>query len=142
MATESIGVSRKEFLMTGAGMAGAAFVTTMGFNRLSEAEDHGHMITQIAKFKLNMDTEEEGVKALAEMVAAVEADEPGVLAYICHRSSKDPEELVFFEIYKDEEALKAHGTTPHMATMRANFAKYFKPPVDIVRLDRVAGFSR
>ena len=70
------------------------------------------MITQLAKFKLNMDKEAEGLQALKELCTAVEQNEPGVLAYVCHRSVKNPDELIFFEVYKDDEAMKAHGKTP------------------------------
>ncbi len=100
-------VSRRGFCVAGVSLA------TIGFSRLAEADeaDSDTMITQLAKFKLNMENEEEGLQALKDLCTAVEENEPGVLAYICHRSAKNPDELVFFEVYKDEEALKAHGTT-------------------------------
>lgn len=71
----------------------------------------------------------------------MEENEPGVLAYICHRSVKNPDEIVFFEVYKDEEALKAHGKTPHMGKMRMAFATLFRPPLEVTRLDRIRGFA-
>jgi quinol monooxygenase YgiN len=130
-------LTRRGFCAASAGLA------TIGFTRLAAAaEDSSAAITQIAKFKLNMEKESEGVQALKELCTAVEKDEPGVLAYICHRSVKNPGELVFFEIYKDDEALKAHGKTPHMGKMRAAFATLFRGPVDVTRLDRVGGFAR
>ena len=135
-------MTRREVLNVGAGMAGAALVTTFGFNRLAQAAETDETITQIAKFKLNMDKEEEAVAMLKELCAAVEENEPGVLAYLCHRSAKKPEELVFFEIYKDAEAMKAHGRTPHLGKLRSKFASLFKPPLEVVRLDRVGGFTR
>lgn len=137
--TKSAGkFTRRSFCAASAGLA------TMGFNRLAAAAegDAPEMITQIAKFKLNMEKEAEGVAALQELCAAVEKDEPGVLVYICHRSSKNPDELVFFEVYKDQEALKAHGRTPHMAKMQKSFAMLFRPPLEVTRLDRVGGFAR
>jgi len=100
------------------------------------------MITQLAKFNLNMEKEAEGLQALKELCTAVEENEPGVLAYICHRSVKNPDELVFFEVYKDDEALKAHSKTPHMGKMRMAFATLFRPPLEVTRLDRVGGFTR
>ncbi|MEX2113098.1 MAG: putative quinol monooxygenase [Pirellulales bacterium] len=131
-------VTRRVFCAAGAGLA------TFGFSRLVHAGegDAGPTITQLAKFKLNMDKEAEGLQALKDLCAAVEADEPGVLAYICHRSAKSPDELVFFEVYQDEDALKAHGKTPHMGKMRMAFATLFRPPIEVTRLDRVGGFAR
>lgn len=140
MSTAAGILNRRGFCAVGAGLA------TFGFNRLVSAAEGegetGETITQIAKFKLNMEKEAEGVEALEELCAAVEKDEPGVLAYICHRSAKNPDELVFFEVYKDKEAMKAHGKTPHMAKMQKSFAMLFKPPLEVTRLDRVGGFTR
>lgn len=124
--------------------AGGLALTTIGFSRLANGADAetDSRITQLAKFKLNMEKEAEGMQALKELCSAVEQNEPGVLAYVCHRSAKKPDELVFFEVYKDDEALKAHGKTPHMAKMVAAFATLFRPPVEVTRLDRVGGFTR
>jgi quinol monooxygenase YgiN len=131
-------VSRRGFCAAGAGLA------VIGFNRLATGAegDSDTTITQLAKFKLNMEKEAEGLQALEDLCKAVEENEPGVLAYICHRNAKTPDELVFFEIYKDEEALKAHGKSPHMAKLRMSFAIFFKPPLELTRLDRVGGFTR
>ena len=81
-------------------------------------------------------------RALKELCAAVEKNEPGVLVYLCRRVTKKPDELVFFEVYKDDEALKAHSKTPHFAKLRSGFASLFRLPLDVTRLDRVAGYAR
>ena len=130
--------SRRSFCAAGAGLA------AFGFNRRANAAEaeKDEMITQIARFKLNLDKEEEGLAVLKEMCEAVEANEPGVLAYICSRSAKNPDELVFFEVYKDEAALKAHGTTPHLGKIRKAFGTLLLPPLEVTRLDRIGGFAR
>lgn len=130
--------SRRAFCAASAGLA------TFGFNRLATAADaeSGKTITQLAKFKLNTEKEAEAIQTLKELCAAVEKTEPGVLVYLCHRSAKKPDEIVFFEVYKDEEAYKAHGKSPHLAKLRKGFATLFHPPVEIARLDRVGGFAR
>jgi quinol monooxygenase YgiN len=124
-------------------VAGAA-ATAFGFNRLAGAAegDEDKRITQLAKFKLNMDAEAEAVQALKDLCAAVEANEPDVLVYICSRPAKTPDEVVFFEVYKDEAALAAHGKQPHLGKLRASFAKLFRPPLEITRLDRIGGYAR
>jgi quinol monooxygenase YgiN len=131
-------LSRRNFCAASAGLA------AIGFNRRAGAADAetGTMITQLAKFKLNMEKEAEGLEALQQLCAAVEENEPGVLAYICNRSTKNPEEIVFFEVYKDEEAMKAHGKTPHIGKLRTAFVTLFRGPLEVTRLDRIAGFSR
>ena len=70
------------------------------------------------------------------------ANEPGVLAYVAHFTETDPKEVVFFEVYKDEAAVAAHGTTPHMNAMRAKFMQVFKPPLKLEKLTKVAGVTR
>jgi quinol monooxygenase YgiN len=132
-------LSRRNFVA-----AGAAGIATIGFIRPADAADPepAKVISQLAKFKLKMDKEAEGVQALKDLCAAVEKNEPGVLAYICHRSTKNPEEVIFFEVYKDEDAMKEHGKTPHMAKLRTAFVTLFSPPLEVTRLDRIGGFTR
>ena len=129
--------------------AAIAAVAGIGFSRLAGAEaDPSKMITQTASFRLDPAKEAEAVAALTELAKAVEANEPGVLAYIPHRVATDPTQIVFFEVYADEAAMKNHGQQPHLAKLRDMFQSgVFKPfaegkPVDVVKLNRVAGFSR
>ncbi len=101
------------------------------------------MITILARLNIQPSKEAEGEKALREMAAAVEANEPGALAYIFHRSQKDPTEITIFEVYADGEAFDAHGQSPHMGQFRAAFGSVFDPAaVKIERLERFAGFVR
>lgn len=135
--------SRREFMKT-TGAAGALAVATLGFVRPSAAaaEVGGDAITQLASFKLNMEKEVEAVEMLQELCKAVEENEPGVLAYICHRSAKEPEKLVFFEIYENQDAVLEHMRQPHMAKMRQVFGTLLLPPLELTRLNRLGGFSR
>ncbi len=142
MSSDSKGTTRRDFMVAGA--AAAAAVTTFGFNRMAQADtgDTSGMISQIVKFKINMENEDGAIEALQELTKGVEDNEPGVLTYIAHRSKNDPSEVVFFEVYKDAEAVQAHNVTPHMNAMRANFMQNFQPPLDVQPLDRVSGFAR
>lgn len=100
------------------------------------------MIVIIARLKMKEGKEEEAMALARSLVQGVQAEESGALAYVCHRSNEEPSELVFFETYTDEDALKAHRKTPHMAVMNKAFAELFDPPVKIERLERVEGFFR
>jgi quinol monooxygenase YgiN len=130
--------------------AAAAAIAGIGFSRLAFAQgaDASTMITQTAAFRIDPAREAEAIAALTELAKAVEANEPGVLAYIPHRVAADPSQVVFFEVYADEAAMTNHGQQPHLAKLRDHFmAGLFKPyaegkPVEIVKLDRIAGFSR
>lgn len=101
------------------------------------------MVSMIFRARMKPGKEDDAVEKMSRMVAAVKENEPGVLFYAFHRPQEDPSELVFFEVYQDDEAFKAHGATPHMGEMRSSFAELFDPTtVKLERLDRVAGLSR
>jgi quinol monooxygenase YgiN len=131
-------LTRRAFCAAGAGLA------AIGFSRMASASDAGAgmTVTQIAKFKLVPAQEEKALAALREMCAAVEKNEPGVLAYLCHRSEKKHDELVFFEVYRDEAALKAHLKTPHFRKLFQSFGTLFRGPLEVTRLEQIGGFSR
>lgn len=134
--------TRKEFLQKGAAIAGATAVGAIGFTRVAQAADHeDSTITQTASIGLNPDKKDEARKALTELVNAVEANEPGVLAYIAHFTEDN--KVLFFEMYKDEAALANHGQQPHMAKIRDAFgAGILTMPLEIGKLERVVGFYR
>ena len=101
------------------------------------------MTTILAQFKIQPGKETEAKKTLSEMAAAVEANEPGALAYLMHRSQRDPTDITVFEVYADDEALSTHNQTPHMAQLRSAFGPVFDPAsLKIERLERFAGFIR
>ena len=143
MKTDS---NRRDFLTTTLVLAGASTVGQLGFVREVAAKENS--ITQLASFRINPEKEAEALAFLKELTAAVEAKEPGVLAYIAHRSSSDPNLLTFFENYADEAAVANHGKQPHLAGMGKAFRDgVFRPfaegrAVKVERLDRVSGFSR
>lgn len=121
------------------GVAGA-----LGFSRLAAAElDPATAITQTAAFNINPERETEALELVRTLTQAVEENEPGVLAYIAHRSQQDPNRLVFFEVYADAEALQAHSQAPHLAPLRQAFgAGVFSGPLEITKLTRVGGYWR
>ncbi len=64
-------------------------------------------------------------------------------AYIVHRSQADPAEEIFFEVYSDRNAFKAHTQIPHMAAFQGKLARLADlSTVKIDRMDRFAGFAR
>ena len=101
------------------------------------------MVSVIFRAKMKPGKEDEAIKAMSEMAAAVEANEAGAIVYALHRVQEDPSELVFWELYSDDDAFKAHMATGHMGAMRGSFGELFDTTsVKLERLDRVAGFSR
>ena len=55
----------------------------------------------------------------AEVLVAIEAEEPGTQVYATQRLRDDPLARVFFEVYADEEAFAAHEAAPHVRSFHA-----------------------
>ena len=101
------------------------------------------MVTVIARFKIKGDKEKEALEQLNKMTAAVEAQEQGVLAYMCHRSQNDPLEIVFVEIYGEAKDLDAHGQTPHMKEFMAGLGQFSDGSgASIELMEPISGFAR
>jgi len=55
---------------------------------------------------------------LTEQAGVVRKAEPGYLVYRPHRSRKDPDLFIFYEMCKDDAAFDVHRKAPHLATYR------------------------
>ena len=135
-------LSRRDALTAVAATLGGA--AAFGFVRPAGAQEGAKTpVVQTAKFKIGAGKEEDAIKMITALAAKVEELEPGVLVYQVYRPANDPSSVFFFEVYADDAALAAHGQQPHLAELRTAFQSgVFAPPVEIVRLDRVAGYSR
>lgn len=125
------------------GVAGAATVL-FGFTRKAWAQaDLTQTLVQTAQFNLDLEKEEEGLEALRTLTQAVEEKEPGVLAYVCHRSKNDPSIVFFYEVYENQEAQTAHGQTEHIGALRGLFGSgVLQMPATITPMEVVGGFLR
>lgn len=130
---------RRNLLVAGAATAAAGLLG--GFTRPLRAAEGS--VTQIAKFRLDPERAAEARKRIEELVAAVEDKEPDVLAYIAHTSDKDPAEVFFYEVYRDEAAIQNHGRQPHLAALGQAFGRgLFLGPAEVVKMNPVAGVNR
>ena len=68
----------------------------------------------------------EAVEAIKTMVAASRAED-GCLTYTFAQDLTDPDTLVVYERWRDQEALAAHGASAHMAAFQKVMAA--NPPV-------------
>jgi quinol monooxygenase YgiN len=101
------------------------------------------MITFTARLKAMAGKEKEAEEGFKAMAAAVAAEEPGALAYICHGTANAGEYL-FFEVYADQAAKDTHMATPHFKKLMALMGPVLDAScgAKIEDLDRVAGFAR
>ena len=97
------------------------------------------MLSVIAKLTVQAGKEDEFKAAGAEMVAAVKANEAGrTLMYTLTQSKKEPTEFYFIEKYADQDAVDAHGKTPHMAAFGGKIGALLAGRPAIIRLDEIA----
>ncbi len=79
------------------------------------------MLIVLAKAKVGEGAMEPARAAIADMVAASNAEE-GCIAYAFTQDVLDPSVLHIVEKWQDEAALAAHFATPHMAAFGAAIA--------------------
>lgn len=65
--------------------------------------------------------------------AQYSVDEPGVLRFDVIQDQTDPAHVVLVEVYRDEDAARAHKLTPHYATWRDAVAEMMAEPRSSVR---------
>lgn len=71
------------------------------------------MIVLVARYTARPGAGETILQALQKMSSLVKANEPGCALYQVCRSVEDPDRLLLYEQYLDQEALGAHRQTPY-----------------------------
>lgn len=102
------------------------------------------MITIVAKLQAAEGKADELRSALVEMVGNVKTNEAGsVPVYSLHTADAEPGLFLFYEQYRDGDALAAHGTTGHMAAMgkKLSEGKLLAGRPVIERYTQIAGVS-
>ena len=66
--------------------------------------------------------EEEAVAAILSRFAPRAREEPGVKAFVIHRSRSEPSKFFFYEVFSDEAAFAAHQQTAHFKQLIAGEA--------------------
>lgn len=77
-----------------------------------------NVLTVVARLRAAKGKGDALAALLIEQAAAVRANEPGCLVYRAHRSPRDPELFLFYEMYADDAAFEAHKAAPHLAAFR------------------------
>jgi quinol monooxygenase YgiN len=90
------------------------------------------MLIVVAVLKAKEGKEKEMEEALKKVVPQVAAEE-GTLMYALHRAKKDPTKFLFYEKYKDKEALNAHSSTTYFMELFGTIGPLLdgNPSIDI-----------
>ena len=97
------------------------------------------MVTVIATLRVQSGKEEAFQREAEKMITHVKANEPGTLTYVLHRSSADPTEFMFYEVYKDQEALNTHGASEPMRHFFGAVGGFVAGRPEIKTFQEVAG---
>lgn len=95
------------------------------------------MISVIAKMPLQADKKDEAVASVKKLMEGVSREE-GTLYYTANINRKDPDTLVFMERYRDMDALKAHGATPHFQKFMEEAMSFAAGQPEIVVMEEIA----
>lgn len=140
MPKDNNSTSRRDFMTAG---IGAAAMASIGFTRTVQAQSVANPPTFVVTFKIRKGKAAAAVALVKELTAAVEKNEPNALAYIAHRDAADPMKLTFIEMYKDQDAVKAHSNDPAVQAALPKFKEIFEAGApEVKNLKRVAGFTR
>jgi quinol monooxygenase YgiN len=97
------------------------------------------MVTVIAKLKVQDGKGAAFEAAARELIAYVEANEPGTRTYLLHRSTADPTEYLYYEVYADKAALAAHGASEAMQRFFGTVGGLAAGRPEITMYEEIAG---
>lgn len=127
--------SRRAFLGMGAAVA------VLGFNRLAFAQDTSTFYTQLGNATIRDGKEEQVLEIFRELVEMHRENSPALLVYLIHRSKTDPQKIVTFEVFQDEQSALATAGAKSMFPFYRRLQEAAEG-VETVPLDRVLGFFR
>ena len=86
------------------------------------------MIVRIAEIQVDRSQLEEYLKQARTVGAESVSKEPGVIAIFPMVEKRNPEQIRIVEIYKNEEAYKAHLQTPHFLRKLCKIRNFSQSP--------------
>ena len=114
-----MGIHGRTLLVIGATLAG---LSVLGGEAVAQGASHPEVppgaVVLTATVKARSGQEEAVKEALLSLVEPTRK-EPGCLLYNLHQSKTDPTVFLFYEQWASQEALDAHGKTPHMRALGA-----------------------
>jgi quinol monooxygenase YgiN len=94
------------------------------------------MLGVVATVKVKPGMEAQFEAVAKELVAKVNASEPGCKLYVLHRAEA-PGTYVFMERYVDQAAVDAHRATDYFKALGRKMGEYMDGRADVVRLTEV-----
>ncbi len=99
--------------------------------------DHAEMHAIFVTLKVKPDRRQQFLEVVEDDAVSSVRDEPGCVDFQVLQDQTDPDTYYFYEVYRDEEAFKAHGQTPHFARWNAASLEVLQKPTTRLPLTRV-----
>lgn len=99
------------------------------------------MLVIVASFKALPDKENELGELLKSLVPKVQ-DEEGAMNYTLHRAIGEPGRFMFYEAYRDKEALEFHSSTSYFKELIGAATPLLAEPPDIKMFKDLAAIKR
>ena len=94
------------------------------------------MLGVVATVKVKPGMEAQFEAVAKELVAKVNANEPGCRLYALHRAEA-PQTYVFMERYTDQAAVEAHRATDYFKALGRKMGEYMDGRAEVIRLREV-----
>ncbi len=94
------------------------------------------MLGVVATIKVKPGMEKEFEAVAKELVAKVNASEPGCKLYALHHGEQ-PHTYVFMERYADQAAVEAHRATDYFKALGRKMGEYMEGRPEVMRLTEV-----
>jgi quinol monooxygenase YgiN len=94
------------------------------------------MLGVVATLKVKPGMEKEFEAVAKDLVAKVNANEPGCTLYALHHG-ETPGTYVFMERYADQAAVEAHRATEHFKSLGRKMGEYMDGRPEVIRLREV-----
>ena len=94
------------------------------------------MLGVVATLKVKPGMEKEFEAVAKELVAKVNANEPGCKLYALHHGEA-PNTYVFMERYADQAAVEAHRASDHFKTLGRKMGDYMDGRAEVLRIREV-----
>ena len=125
-------ITRRQWLASGASLAALPCLTTevradrVHADTVPATKMPEGGIVLVAQLQVKAGKEDEAREVLFAMVGPTRK-EPGCICYNLHQDKADKTKFMFYEQWASQEALKAHGKTPHMQTFRGKVKDLIEP---------------
>ena len=92
-------------------------------------------VSIIATVRVKEGKMEDAKKVLRKIIPKIKEFESGTLEYIPHIVKQDPNVIIFYEKYSDNDALKIH--TKNLGKNMVEFMPLLEPGMDIKNLEEI-----